>query len=75
MGEMRNANNILIGKPEGKRPLGRPRHRSDNNIRMNLQEIKWEGVDRIYLAQDMDQWLFLVNTLTDSIKGGNFLTS
>jgi hypothetical protein len=55
MGEMRNACNILVGKPEGKRPLGRPRHRWENNIRLDLREIWWEVVDWIYLAQDRDQ--------------------
>jgi hypothetical protein len=45
MGEIRNAYNILVGKPEGKRPHGRPRHRWKDNIRMDLREIWWEGVD------------------------------
>jgi hypothetical protein len=61
MGGMRNAYDILVGKPEGKRPLGRPRHRWEDNIRMNLREIGWEGVDWIHLAQDRDQWWALVN--------------
>jgi len=56
MGEMRNAYNILVRKPEGKRPLGRPRHRGEDNIIMNLRNIRWEGVDWIHLAQDRDQW-------------------
>jgi hypothetical protein len=56
MGEMRNAYKILVGKPEGKRPLGRSRHRWEGNIRMDLREVMWEGVDWMYLAQNMDQW-------------------
>jgi hypothetical protein len=53
MGEKRNAYSILLGKPEGKTPLGRPRHRWEN-IRMDLREIGWGGVDWIDLAQDRD---------------------
>jgi hypothetical protein len=45
MGDRRNAYSILVGKPEGKRPLGRPRHRWGDNIRMDLRELGWEGVD------------------------------
>jgi hypothetical protein len=58
---MRNACNILVGKPKGKRPLGRPRHRWEDNIRMDLREIGWEGVDWMHLDQDSDQWQALVN--------------
>jgi hypothetical protein len=50
----------LVGKSEGKRPLGRPRHRWED-IRMNLREIGWEGVDWMHLTQDRDQWWALVN--------------
>jgi hypothetical protein len=50
-----------VGKPEGKRPLGRPRHRWVDNIKMNLREIVWDGVDWIDLAQDRDQWRSHVN--------------
>jgi hypothetical protein len=53
----------LAGKPEGKRPLGRPRGRWEDNIRMDLREILWEGVDWIHLVQDRDQWRALVNTV------------
>jgi hypothetical protein len=51
-----------VGKPEGKRPLGRPRRRWVNNIKMDLREIVWDGMDWIDLAQNMDQWRALVNT-------------
>jgi hypothetical protein len=60
---MRNACKILIGKPNGKRPLGRPKLRLEDNINMPVKEIKWEGVDWIHLAQDRDQWRTLVNTV------------
>jgi hypothetical protein len=56
MGEMRNTYNILIGKPEGKRLLKRPKRRKYNGIRMDLREMGLEGVDWIQLAQDRDQW-------------------
>jgi hypothetical protein len=55
MREMRNAYKILVGKPEGKRPLGRPRFRRKDNIRMDLRETGWEDVDWMYMAQDRDQ--------------------
>jgi hypothetical protein len=54
-GEKRNAYRILVGKPEGKRPLGRPRRRWVDNIKMDLREIRGDGMDWIDLAQDMDQ--------------------
>jgi hypothetical protein len=63
MGEKRNAYRILVGNPEGKRPLGIPRHRWEGNIRVDLREIGWGGVDWICLAQDRDQWRALVNTV------------
>jgi hypothetical protein len=62
-GETRNAYRILVGKPEGKRSLGRPRRRWVDNIKMDLGEIGWDGVDWIELAQDRDQWRALVNTV------------
>jgi hypothetical protein len=50
IGEMRNAYNTLVAKPEGKRPLGIPKHKWENNIRTDLKEIGWEDVDWIHLA-------------------------
>jgi hypothetical protein len=63
MGETMYAYRILVGKPEGKRPLGRPRRRWVDNIKMDLREIEWDSVDWIELAQDRDQWKALVNTV------------
>jgi hypothetical protein len=62
MGEDRKVYRVLMGKPEGKRPLGRPRRRWDG-IRMDLREIGWGSVDWIQLAQDRDRWRDLVNTV------------
>jgi hypothetical protein len=63
MGEKRNAFRILVGKPEGRRPLGRPRRRWVDNIKMDRREIGWDGVDWIDMAQDRDQWRTLMNTV------------
>jgi hypothetical protein len=63
MGEKRNAYRILVGKPEVKRPLGRPRRRWVNNIKMDLRERVWDGMNWIDLAEDKDQWRALVNTV------------
>jgi hypothetical protein len=60
--EKRNAYRILVGKPEGKRPVGRPRRRWMDNFKLDLREIGWDGMDWIDLAQDRDQWKALVNT-------------
>jgi hypothetical protein len=61
VGEKRNVYRILVVKPEGKRPLGRPRRRWLDNIKTNLREIGWDGMDWIDLAQDRDQWRALLN--------------
>jgi hypothetical protein len=59
----KNAYRIFVGKPEGKRPLGRPRRRWVDNIKMDLREIGWDGMDWIELAEDRDRWRALVNTV------------
>jgi hypothetical protein len=63
MGEKRNAYRLLVGKPEGRRPLGRPRRRWLDNVRMVLVEVGWGYVDWIGLAQDRDRWRALVNSV------------
>jgi hypothetical protein len=63
MGETGNAYRILVEKPEGKRPLGKPRRRWVDNIKIDLREIGWGGMDLIDLALDRDQWKALVNTV------------
>jgi hypothetical protein len=54
---------VLVEEPEGKRPLGRCRHRWEDNVKMDLREIRWGGMDWIHLAQDRDGWQALVNTV------------
>jgi len=63
MRERRGIYRALVGIPEGKRPLGRPRHRWDDNIKMDLQEVGCGGVDWIELAQDRDRWWEFVNAV------------
>jgi hypothetical protein len=63
MGEKRNAYRLLVGKPEGKRPLGRPRRRWVDNIRMDLGEVGWSDVDWNDLAQNRNRWRALVNSV------------
>jgi hypothetical protein len=72
---MINAYKIWIGKSEGKRPLGRPRCRWEESIKVDLREIGWEGVNCIHLAQDRDRWRALANIdeASDSKKGGEVL--
>jgi hypothetical protein len=62
-GEKRNAYRIFVGKPERMRPIGRPRRRWEDSIKMDLREIGWGGMDWIDLAQDMDQRRALANTV------------
>jgi hypothetical protein len=59
----RGAYRILVGRPERRRPLGRPRLRGEDNIKMELQEVGWEGVDWIDMAQDRDRWRALANAV------------
>jgi hypothetical protein len=54
---------ILVGNPEGKRPVGRRKRRWEDNIRMDLRETGWQGVDWMHLAQDRNQWRALMNTV------------
>jgi hypothetical protein len=63
MGEKANAYRLLVGTPEGRKPLGRPRRRWVNKIKMDLREIGWDSMDWIDLAQDRDQWGALVNAV------------
>jgi hypothetical protein len=63
MREKRNAYRLLVGKPEGKRPLGRPRRRWVDNIKMDLGLVGWADVDWIGLAQDKNRWRALVNSV------------
>jgi hypothetical protein len=63
MGETRNAYRILVRKPEGNRQLGRPIRRWVGNIKMDLRETEWDGIDWIDLAHNRDQWSALVNTV------------
>jgi hypothetical protein len=63
MGERRGAYWILVGRPEGRRPLGRPRCRWEDNIKIDLQDVGSEGVDWIDMAQDRDRWRALVSAV------------
>jgi hypothetical protein len=63
MNEKKNAYRILVGKPEGRRPLGRPRRRWVYNIKMDLTEIGWGGTVWIDMARDRDQWRALMKTV------------
>jgi hypothetical protein len=79
MGERRGAYRVLVGKPEGRRPLGRPRRRWEDIIKMGLREVGWGGgIDWINLAQDRGRWWALVNTVMNlwfPSNAGNFLSS
>jgi hypothetical protein len=63
MGEERGAYRIVVGRPEGRRPLGRPRRRWEDNIKMDIREVGWEGMNWIELTQDRDRWRALVNAV------------
>jgi len=63
MGEGRGVYRVLVGKPEGKTPLGRPRHRWEGNIKMDLQEVGCGGMDWIELAQERDRWWALMSAV------------
>jgi hypothetical protein len=63
MGEKRNAYRLLVGKPEGRRPLERPRRRWMDNIRIDLGEVRWGDVDWIGLAKDRNRWRVLVDSV------------
>ena len=76
MGNRRGVYRVLVGKPEGKTPFGRPRRRWEDNIKMDLQKGECRGMDWIELAQDRDRWLALViavMNLRGSIECGEFL--
>jgi len=60
---MRGLYGVLVEKPERKRPLGRPRYRWEGNIKMDVQEVGWRGMDWMDLAQDRDRWRVLVNAV------------
>ena len=78
MGEGRGVYRVLVGKPEVKRPLRRPRRKWEDNIKMDLQEVGGGGGDWVKLAQDRDRWRPLVNTVRNfrvRQNAGNFLTS
>jgi hypothetical protein len=77
MGEGRGAYRILVGRPEGRRPLGRTRHKWEDNIKSDLQEMGWDGVEWIDMAQDRDRWRAVVTAVMNlwvPQNEGNFLT-
>jgi hypothetical protein len=77
MGEKRSAYRILVGRHEGMSPLGRPRRRWEDNIKMDIQDVGW-GMGWIDLAQDRDRWRAVVNEIMNfrvPSNAGNFLTS
>ena len=78
IGDWKGVYRVLVGKPEGNRPLGRPRRRWEDNMKMDLQEVGCEGMDWIDLAQDTDRWRALVNAVMNfrvPLNVRDFLTS
>jgi hypothetical protein len=75
MGTMRNAYKTLAGKSKGKIPLGRPRRRWEDNIRIGLMGIGWEVVDWMHMVQDGNQWRVLVNTVMNLRVHKRWVTS
>jgi hypothetical protein len=78
MGKRRGAYRALVGKPEGRRPLERPRRRWEDNIKMDLREVGCAGADWVDLAQDRDRWRAVVYTVMNlrvPLNAGNFLSS
>jgi hypothetical protein len=78
MREGRGTYRILVWRPEGRRPLGRPRCKWEDNIKMDLQEVGWEGTGWIDMAQDRDRWqglVIVVMNLRVPKNAGNFLAS
>jgi hypothetical protein len=78
MGESRSAYKVMVGKPEGKRLLERPRRNYEDNIKMDLQEVEWGCMDWIDVAQDRGRWRAVVNSLINfrvQLNEENFLTS
>ena len=78
IGEKRGIYRVLVGKPGGKRPLGKPRRRWEDNIKMDLHEVGCGGMEWVELARDMDRWRTLVNAAMNLIillNAGDFLTS
>jgi hypothetical protein len=67
----RNACRILVGKPGGKRQLGRHRHRWENSIKIDIRTIGWDGMDWIDLVQDKDHWSVLVNAVMKKMLGNS----
>jgi hypothetical protein len=78
MGDRRGAHRVLMVKPDGKKPLGKPRRGWEDNIKVNLQEVRWGGMDWNDMAQDRDRrWavVSVVMNLRVAYNAGNFLTS